>query len=94
MKSAVNSLQMVQLVPDLTKACYNAPLTTAFLHWQKRLQSAQGPSMMLCHEALCTIVKKVTLATPALWFKLHAHWVGKGTMLLLFWRKLSSLPPP
>ena len=50
--------------------------------------------MMRYHEALCTIIKKVTLATPALWFKLHAHRVGKGTMLLLFWRTLSPLPPP
>ena len=36
--------------------------------------------MMLCHEAPCTAVENLTLATPALGFKLHAHTVGEGTI--------------
>ena len=36
--------------------------------------------MLLCQEVPCTAVENLTLATPALGFKLHAHTVGEGTI--------------
>ena len=46
--------------------------------------------MMLCHEAPCTAVENLTLATPALGFKLHAHTVGEGT---IFAKIITTLSP-
>ena len=45
--------------------------------------------MKLCHEVPFTAVENLTLATPALRFKLHAHTVGEGTILA----KTTTLSP-
>ena len=46
--------------------------------------------MMLCQEVPCTAVENLTLATPALGFKLHAHTVGEGT---IFAKIITTLSP-
>ena len=60
---------------------YQLAKTTTLFH--------REPSMKLCHKVPCTAVENLTLATPALQFKLHAHPVGEGTIFA----KTTTLSP-
>ena len=87
--------------PDLTQGTLQSACNYCFFHWTKattvrEYQLAKTttlfhrePSMKLCYEVPRTAVENLTLATPALRFKLHAHTVGEGTIFA----KTTTLSP-